>query len=522
MSFPMRRLDPDPFVGELLGPSYSGVRRGVTDGITTYDAMHVDDADGILVRRFPVRVDEPTLERLRADALSLATLQHRLLPAPRAILTAPTGELCFVYPRVEGDELGRRLQRIGKLTGERAQLVARGLAEALSTAHAAGILHLALSPSSVWIDPETSELRAVLDFGLGHIVQSALRSTAPSAEPQLPCPVGYLAPELVRNEGHLAPDAQADQFSVAALLFHTMTGKPPFGKGAARSMIGRIVASQPAPTVGLARDQEKVLLRGLEKRKADRYGDVAALDDALERALGRPVSGVAFPRHTPVPAPAVRTTVARHPRMPVPSLDPALAPTTPAAILRVTAAPAPAPAPSAAATLVPPAEDIDASLDAPPRSRVPLYAAIAGAVALLVVVLALALRRPAPVASPVAPPPPSTVEITIDVDPASSTLTLDGKPVVGGRALVPRSTAVVTLSATAPGYAGFSSEIVPDRDRGVLVRLTPSKPSPPPARPRSTGAGWHPPHVEKITPVSTTPTTHPDPSLRDLRDPFAP
>jgi serine/threonine-protein kinase len=159
----------------------------------------------------------------------------------------------------------------------------RQTAAALDYAHAMGVLHLALEPAKMVVD-DAGRLR-LTGFGEG-----AITSWIYDVMPELILlPVSYYwAPEQFTNR---RCDAMADQFSLAAIAFHMLTGQSPFHPADNVSDFHRIfegkypAAHEVNPEVPPA--VSVTLRRGLASQPGDRFGSCGELVSALEIALRR-------------------------------------------------------------------------------------------------------------------------------------------------------------------------------------------------------------------------------------------
>jgi serine/threonine protein kinase len=169
---------------------------------------------------------------------------------------------------VQGDRLDRHLERPASL-GDRLRLFLR-IAEAVSFAHAQGVIHRDLKPENVMVGAFGEVL--VLDWGLARVLDGAAepepdQRTGESAVLGTP---GFMAPE--QRSGHSATaDARADVYSLGALLRWLASAGPPAG--------------QPRPDAGPSSALASIWGKALAQRPDDRYPDVASLSADVARFL---------------------------------------------------------------------------------------------------------------------------------------------------------------------------------------------------------------------------------------------
>src|SRR5438477_3911559 len=167
------------------------------------------------------------------------------------------------------------------------QLMAK-VARATEYAHSRGILHRDLKPGNILLDDRGEVL--VSDFGLAKAVEGNSDLTKSLTTCGTP---GYLAPEQAEGVPIKLTPA-ADVYSLGAILFDLLTGRPPFVGENALAVI-RQTAETPAPKLrSLARsydrDLETICARCLERDPKARYQSAGALATDLERWLdGRPI-----------------------------------------------------------------------------------------------------------------------------------------------------------------------------------------------------------------------------------------
>ena len=232
-------------------------------------------------------------ESARARARREAQAMERLGRHPRLASVLGSGEHdgapFLVSEYMPGGDVGNVLaeSESGKLEPERAIAIAIDICRALEHAHGHGIVHRDLKPANVWIDEEG---RARLgDFGLA----ATERRSREAAEGTLIGTVAYLPPEQAIGR---QVDAQADLYSLGALLYEMVTGRPPFTGADAVSIISQHVNATPAPprrlTPELPPALDRLILQLLEKAPADRPQGAAGARAALEAIAADPDADV--------------------------------------------------------------------------------------------------------------------------------------------------------------------------------------------------------------------------------------
>jgi serine/threonine protein kinase/Tfp pilus assembly protein PilF len=155
-----------------------------------------------------------------------------------------------------------------------------GLADALSTAHAAGIIHRDIKPSNILVDRNRRFL--ITDFGLAHIEQQ--RTLTLTGD--LIGTFAYMSPEQAAGKPDRI-DARTDIYSLGATLFETLVGRSPFSDISGAALLQRIQTSQPPALRSIdpriPRDLETIVARSMCSDKADRYVDATALANDLKR-----------------------------------------------------------------------------------------------------------------------------------------------------------------------------------------------------------------------------------------------
>jgi WD40 repeat protein len=250
------------------------------------------------------------VQRFRAEAEAAAQLDHPNI-VPIYEVGTQQGQHYFSMKYVEGGSLASFSREPAASAGRQrdlARLVAT-LARAVHFAHQRGILHRDLKPGNILLqgpgvrDQESGQTPAdsclltpdswiamITDFGLAKRIEGDACLTRSGAIVGTPA---YMAPEQARGEKRLS--TAIDVYSLGAVLYELLTGRPPFRADTPLETLRQVVEGQPAKPRALNRhinrDLETICLKCLEKDPARRYGTAEALADDLERCCrGEPIA----------------------------------------------------------------------------------------------------------------------------------------------------------------------------------------------------------------------------------------
>ncbi len=229
-------------------------------------------------------------ERFRREGRVIARLHH-----PNVVRVIEVGEAdgtpYLVLEYVAGRSLAEQLTGVPWTPRRSAEMV-RTLAGAVHSAHEHGVIHRDLKPANVLLDGDTPK---VADFGLAGFLTADAPPATRHSHGVLGTPE-YAAPEqLGGSSRQSSARPAADVYSLGAILYELLTGRPPFSNANPVDTIAQSLYTDPIPPArlerGIPRDIETVCLKCLEKQPRRRYASAGDLADDLGRFLtGSPVA----------------------------------------------------------------------------------------------------------------------------------------------------------------------------------------------------------------------------------------
>jgi TolB-like protein/predicted Ser/Thr protein kinase len=224
---------------------------------------------------------EASLKRFKIEAEAAANLDD-----PRIVPIYEVGDVegqhYFTMKLIEGQSL-KQLAASGPLPVRRAAEIVVSVGGAIHHAHERGILHRDIKPGNILLDSQGQP--HVTDFGLAKLVEGD--STVTNTMDVLGTP-SYMSPEQAAGRTKELTSG-TDVYGLGAVLYHLLTGNPPFAGDTTWETIRQVLDKEPRPlrlwNPKVDRDLETICLKCLEKEPAKRYASALALADDLERWL---------------------------------------------------------------------------------------------------------------------------------------------------------------------------------------------------------------------------------------------
>ena len=189
---------------------------------------------------------------------------------------------------LEGEDLGKRLARYGRMHPKDVCFIVAQVARALTKAHAAGIVHRDLKPDNVFlVRDDDREIAKVLDFGIAKAT-GAIDGSNTKTGAMLGTPY-YMSPE--QAQGTKAVDHRSDVWSLGVIVYLALTGRLPFESEALGDLLMKIMVSpMPVPS-HVAPDLPPAFdawwAQAANRDPAHRFQSAKELSDALAMVFGQ-------------------------------------------------------------------------------------------------------------------------------------------------------------------------------------------------------------------------------------------
>jgi serine/threonine-protein kinase len=223
---------------------------------------------------------EVFLSRFQNEARAAARLHHPNIVQIFDVGDDPKVGPYLVFEYVRGHTLKQELKKEGPLSRDKLLALAQHVADALATAHLAGVIHRDLKPENLLIT-DNGQVK-LADFGIARVPNADL--TKEGQFLGTPC---YAAPETLRSGEY---SEQSDQFSFGAVIYEAACGERAFPGAEALAVAHQVMNTDPVPPSEVNRGAaipttvDAAILRALRKKPSDRYASARTFVSALKEA----------------------------------------------------------------------------------------------------------------------------------------------------------------------------------------------------------------------------------------------
>jgi serine/threonine-protein kinase len=294
----------DPLVGTTIDGRYIVESLLGEGGMgQVYAARHaiIDKRVAIKVLRKEAAADESSAQRFIIEAKAASKIGHQGIVDITDFGVLPAGNAYFVMEFLDGPTLGKLVHEHKHLPAARAIGISIQVASGLHAAHQKSIIHRDLKPENIFVLEKDGarDFVKIVDFGIAKDVKAGKRLTAVGMVLGTP---EYMSPEQATGQ---ETDHPVDQYALGCILYEMLTGDVPFkGENAPKTLTKHVFdavvpPSRLRPDLAIPAVVEDIVMRMLQKKPSDRFGDMRDLVAAFEAAQEKLDEGRAPARQFP-------------------------------------------------------------------------------------------------------------------------------------------------------------------------------------------------------------------------------
>jgi serine/threonine protein kinase len=272
------RSPADPFIGKTIAGRYKVERLLGQGGMgaiysATQEPLGRKIALKVLLQAYAK--DATAVARFEKEARSISKLVHPNIVTIFDFGQTEDGDFFIAMELLDGHSIRETLDQNGRLDSRRALHIVQGIAIGLSEAHRRNIIHRDLKPENVMLvrSGEDHQFPKILDFGLARTNDPGEDETQLTQKDMIPGTPSYISPERINGVGN---DPRSDLYSLGALWFELIAGRPPFlGETPVKVIVAHVQEPVPSfhslnPPVNAPEEIELIIRKLLSKDPEDR------------------------------------------------------------------------------------------------------------------------------------------------------------------------------------------------------------------------------------------------------------
>jgi serine/threonine-protein kinase len=285
----MRRMsDHDPWLGKVIDGRYRVselIGQGGMGVVYKVEHQRMGKIAALKMLHHELTSDPEVVRRFKTEAEAVSRLTHH-----NTVQVFDFGNYqgasYLVMEFVRGVDIGELIDRDGALSFSKAAPLFAQTCAAMVEAHSMGVIHRDLKPENILVTRthRGRDFVKVLDFGLAKLSEKKEDSSTTGQGLIVGTPY-YMAPEQIRGE-HCDP--RTDIYAMGALMYHSLTGVPPFEAKAPVGVLTKhltdpvVPPSERRPNLAINARVDEMVLRAMEKKPDDRYQSASDLLEEIE------------------------------------------------------------------------------------------------------------------------------------------------------------------------------------------------------------------------------------------------
>jgi hypothetical protein len=276
---PGQVLDGKYRIVRLIGEGGMG---SVHEGENTFISRRV----AIKVLHAAAAGNEAVLKRFEREAQAAGRIGSDHILEVLDLGTLPDGDRYMVMEYLDGEELSKRIERMGIIPPRQLASLIRQTLVGLRAAHAAEIVHRDLKPDNIFILREKAghaDFVKIIDFGISkfNALTGDMSMTTTGAVMGTPF---YMSPEQAK--GAAGVDARTDLYAIGVIMYEALTGRVPFEGTSFNDLMFKIVLSDAPPLPdSVPEDFREIVQRAMSRDATNRFQSADEFIQALDRWL---------------------------------------------------------------------------------------------------------------------------------------------------------------------------------------------------------------------------------------------